>query len=93
MTRKTHPGPAVARMSPASAGATRMLVLSFQPDTTFDAVSSSGVRQRPGVSAAIVGRVIVVAVAATAAQAYARAAGPSRSSTAAVAPMAVAWMP
>ena len=38
--------------------------------------------------AAIVGRVIVVAVAATAAQAYASAAGPSSRSTAAVAPIA-----
>ena len=79
-------------MSPAIAGAIRMLVLSFQPETTFDAVSSSGVRQSPGVSAAIVGRVMVVAVAATAAQAYASAAGPPSRSTAAVAPIADAWM-
>ena len=68
-----------------------MLVLSFHPETTFDAVSSSGVRQSPGVRAAIVGRVIVVAVAATAAQAYASGAGPSSRRTAAVAPIAAAW--
>ena len=42
-------------------------MLSFHPDTTFAAVSSSGARARAGVSDAIVGRVTVTAVAATAA--------------------------
>ena len=75
---------------PATVGATSRLTLSFQPETTFDAVSSSGMRQSAGVRAAIVGRVIVTAVAATAAHRYASTGGPSSSRTAAVAPMPAA---
>ena len=42
-------------------------MLSVQPETAFVAVSSSGVRASDGRSAACAGRVIVTAVAATAA--------------------------
>jgi hypothetical protein len=48
-----------ASTTPASAGAASMLRLSIQPDATFVAVSSSGVRARPGAKADCVGRVIV----------------------------------
>ena len=59
----------MASRTPASAGATRTLRLSIQPEATLVAVSSSGVRASPGTSAACVGRVIVTAVAAIAASA------------------------
>jgi hypothetical protein len=55
------------------------------------AVSSSGVRASDGVSTAWAGRVIVTAVAATAASAYAASGGPPVSRTDAVAPIATAW--
>jgi hypothetical protein len=67
-----------------------MLTLSIQPETTFAAVSSSGVRASDGSSTACAGRVIVTAVAAAAANAYAATAGPCASRTAAVAPIATA---
>ena len=69
MTAKTQPGPAVARSTPATAGAVSMATLSVHPETTFEAVSSSGRRARCGTSAVCAGRVIVTAVAARAARA------------------------
>src|SRR6185503_3079202 len=69
ITAKTQPGEATASNTPASAGATSTLTLSIQPETTLVAVSSSGVLASDGTSAAWVGRVIVTAVAATAASA------------------------
>src|SRR2546421_6082797 len=46
ITAKTQPGPAAASSTPASAGAASELRLSFQPETTLVAVSSSGRRAR-----------------------------------------------
>ncbi len=43
-------------------------MLSFQPEMTLAAVSSSGARASAGMSTAIVGRVTTTAVAAIAAQ-------------------------
>ena len=68
MIAKTQPGPTVASSAPASAGAVNMATLSFQPETTFVAVSSSGRRARYGTSAAWAGRVVVIAVATSAAR-------------------------
>jgi hypothetical protein len=65
-----------------------MLTLSIHPETTFTAVSSSGVRASAGIRTACAGRVVVTAVAASAAHAYAASGGPSARSTTAVAPMA-----
>jgi hypothetical protein len=67
ITAKTHPGEATASSTPVRAGAAKTLTLSIQPETTFVAVSSSGVRARAGTSADWVGRVTVTQVAATAA--------------------------
>ncbi len=69
MTAKTAAAPETPSSSPASAGAARIDSPSIQFETTFVAVSSSGVRARPGRSAACVGRVTVTAAAATAASA------------------------
>jgi hypothetical protein len=68
MTANTQPGPVVARSTPETAGAVSMATLSVHPETTFDAVSSSGRRARCGTSAVCAGRVIVTAVAARAAR-------------------------
>jgi len=89
MRRNTQPGPQCAISKPATAGATSTLTLSFQPETTFAAVSSCGARASAGVRAANVGRVTVTAVAAIVAAATASQEGPPRISTAAVAPMAM----
>jgi hypothetical protein len=66
---KTMPGLQTSSRTPATAGATSTLALSIHPETTFVAVSSSGERASAGTRAACVGRVIVTAVAATAASA------------------------
>ncbi len=68
MAAKTQPGPTVASSAPARAGATSIATLSFHPDTTFAAVSSSGRRARNGTSAVWAGRVVVIAVAESAAR-------------------------
>jgi hypothetical protein len=67
ITPYTHPGLEVASKTPAMTGPMRTLMLSIQLDTTLTDVSSSGLRARPGVSAPIVGRVTVTAVAVAAA--------------------------
>src|SRR4029077_19639895 len=90
ITAKTVPGPLKPRITPASAGASSTLRLSIQPETTFVAVSSSGGRASAGVNADWVGRVIVTAVAATAASAYARYGMSATNSTVAVAPIEAA---
>src|SRR5439155_24559621 len=69
ITAKTVPAPPAASRTPARAGATSMDRLSIQPEATFAAVSSSGVRASAGVTTACAGRVMVTAVAATAARA------------------------
>src|SRR5207248_1733548 len=64
ITAKTAPGPEIASKAPATAGAASVPMLSFQPETTVEAVSSSGRRARYGTSADWAGRVIVRAPAA-----------------------------
>jgi len=76
MAAKTQPGPTVASSAPASAGATSIATLSFHPDTTLAAVSSSGRRARNGTSAVWAGRVVVIAAAESAARKYTRYRGP-----------------
>ena len=91
MTANTDPGPDTPSSTPATAGATSTLTLSFQPEITLAAVSSSGRWASAGSSTACVGRVTVTAVAATAAHATAGTRGPSAKSTTAVAAMPAAW--
>ena len=86
MTTHTVPGPWTASSTPATAGAMSTLALSFQPEKTLAAVSSSGRRARPGISTACVGRTITSAVVAAAAQPIASAGGPSSRSTTPVRP-------
>ena len=69
ITAKTVPGLETASSTPVAAGAASTLVLSTQPERTFAAVSSSGVRASAGSSVACAGRVSVTAVAASAAHA------------------------
>ncbi len=78
-------------ITPAPAVATSTLEFSTQLETTLVAVSSCAVWASAGVSAACVGRVMVTAVAATAAQTYASGGAPPARITAAVAPIAIVW--
>ncbi len=71
MTTNTVPGPLIPRRAPVTAGAMSRLTLSTQLDTTLTATSSSAVRASVGVNADIVGRVMVMAVEAITATAYA----------------------
>ncbi len=87
----TAPVPAAPRTRPASTGPPTTPTPSLQLDTTFAAVSSSGVRATLGRSAACVGRAIVNGTAATIAAAYTTSGGAPASITAAVAPMPAAW--
>jgi hypothetical protein len=68
ITAKTAPEPYSPSRSAATAGPTRTLMLSVQPEATFAAVSSSGVRARVGSRAPWAGRVMVTEVAASAAR-------------------------
>jgi hypothetical protein len=63
ITANTIAGELTARMTPATTGATRMLRPSTQPDATFVAASSFGVRARPGANEAWIGLVSVNAIA------------------------------
>jgi len=65
----TAPGLPTASSTPAAAGAASIDTLSIHPEMTLDDVSSSGELERPGSSAACVGRVRVTSVAARAANA------------------------
>ena len=69
ITAKTVATPLTPRITPAAAGARKMPALSIQDETTLAAVSSSGLRAKPGTSAAWAGRVSVTVVAAAAASA------------------------
>ena len=91
MSANTTPGPDTPRRTPVSAAAASVIALSIQPETAFAAVNSSGTRTSAGTSADCVGRVIVTAVAATAANTYASHEGPPARSTDAVRPIPVAW--
>ena len=66
ITAKAVAGPLTPSSSPTAAGARKIPALSIQEETTLTAVSSSGLRARPGTSADCAGRVNVTAVAADA---------------------------
>ena len=66
---KTGPGPSPCSTTPATAGPTRIAVVSIVPAATLAAVSSAGVRDSDGRMAACTGRVSVIAVLAAAARA------------------------
>jgi hypothetical protein len=66
---KTGPGPRAWRTTPATAGPTRIAIVSMLPAATLAAVSSAGVREREGRIAACTGRVSVIDTLAAAASA------------------------
>ena len=65
--RRPVPGRATCRTTPATAGPTRIAVVSMLPAATLAAVSSAGVRDSDGRMAAWTGRVSVIVELATAA--------------------------